>query len=120
MMFIDLLLNSTASHCLDIFPDRTLHTPLLLTRGVLYVLDADSFKLWSQNGSFEVRHFVAAAVVVVTNGEAMLQAAGASLWLGARSWPFDSKNLKSFFDVANSDIVTAEHVGVARIGACSL
>lgn len=78
------------------------------------------FKLWSENGSFEVRRFVAAAAVVVTHGAAPLQAAGASLWLCARSWPFDSKSLKSFFDAANSDIVTAERVGGARIGACSL
>lgn len=84
-MEYDLLLNSTASHSLDNSPDRPVHTPLLLTRGALHVLDACSFKLGSNNGSFEVRHFVAAAVVVVTNGEAMLQAAGASLWLSARS-----------------------------------
>lgn len=88
VVFIDMLLNSTASHSLDNSPDRPLHTSLLLTCGALRVLDAGSFKLRSNNGSFEVRHFVAAAaaaVVVVTNGGAMLQAAGASLWLGARS-----------------------------------
>lgn len=50
--------------------------------------------------------------MLLWNGEAVLQAGGISLWLVAWSWPFDSKNLENFFDVANSNIVTAEHVGV--------